>query len=66
MIQGVTICRVSQMRTPIATATRTASVSAAALGGFRTVTRRRSDAALRGKERSTARADLPQALRDFA
>src|SRR4051794_11181094 len=67
MIHGVAIFRVSQIRTPIETTTTTASESAAALGGFRTVTRRRSGhAAPRGKERSTARADLPQALGDVA
>src|SRR5947199_6848938 len=65
MIQGVAIFRVSQIRTPSETATTTASVSAAALGGFRTVTRRRSGHATpRGRGRSTARADLPQALCD--
>src|SRR5947208_309442 len=67
MIQGVAILRVSQMRTPIEMATTTASVSTAAFGGFRTVTRRRSGHAVpRGRERSTARANLPQALGDVA
>src|SRR5438094_7456807 len=67
MIQGVAIFRVSQIRTPIETTTRTASESAAALGGFRTVTRRRSGhAPPRGRERSTARADLPKALGNVA
>src|SRR5438105_3974659 len=67
MIHGVAILRASQLRAPIETTTNTASVTAAAFGGFRTVTRRRSGhAAFRGRERSTARADLPQALRDLA
>src|SRR5437763_5241054 len=67
MIHGVAIFRVSQIRAPIETTTTTASESAAALGGFRTVTRRRSGhAAPRGRERSTARADLPKALGDVA
>src|SRR5204863_2621059 len=67
MIQGVAILRVSQMRTPIEMATTTASVSTAAFGGFRTVTRGRSGHAVsRGRERSTARANLPQALGDVA
>src|SRR5512132_2784167 len=62
MIHGVAIFRVSQMRTPIETTTRTASERAAALGGFRTATRRRSThAAPRGRERATASAHLPKA-----
>src|SRR5919198_1404395 len=63
MIQGVAILRASQLRTVIETTTRTASVTAAAFGGFRTVTRSRSgQAAARGKVRSTARANLPETL----
>src|SRR5919204_66483 len=66
MIQGVTIFRASQLRTAIEATTRTASVTAAAFGGFRTVTRSRSgQAAARGRVRSTARADLPETLGRF-
>src|SRR5919198_3628837 len=66
MIQGVAIFRASQLRTAIETTTRTASVTAAAFGGFRTVTRGRSgQAAARGRVRSTARADLPETLGHF-
>src|ERR671931_539144 len=66
MIQGVTIFRASQLRTAIETTTRTASVTAAAFGGFRTVTRSPSgQATARGRVRSTARADLPETLGHF-
>src|SRR5215212_533312 len=67
MIQGVAILPASQMRAPIETTTRKASVSAAALGGLRTDTRRRSaHAGLRVMERSMATADLPKACGDVA
>src|SRR3954463_9092524 len=66
MIQGVAILRASQLRTPIERTTKTASVSTAAFGGFRTVTRRRSGhAAPRGRERATARTELPKTLGDL-
>src|SRR3954447_18200828 len=66
MIHGVAILRASQLRAPIETRAKTTRVIAAAFGGFRTVTRKRSGhAACRGRERSTARTDLPQALRDL-